>query len=325
MGAMKRSDSAQKKTVRLAVDVGSGDYGPSVIIAGVLIAQRETDIPFEAYLCGDRHEIEGVLIGSGNSGHAGFIIEHCPDRISLNDKLSSVWKTRAHSSIVRSITLQKEGRVQTSVSAGDTAILMGAALFILGRNEGISRPALAAFLPTTRKHPVLLLDVGANCNCRTDHLVSFGMMGSSYFSRIFNERSPSVALLNIGKEPRKGTRIIGDAGRILEKQLSNYAGFVEGNGILTGEVDVVVCDGFAGNVLLKACESFHALVASILKNQPDLLERVQGNMDIINPENYGAVPLLGIKGNVLKAHGGSSPRAIANAVIMAITAAQRAW
>jgi glycerol-3-phosphate acyltransferase PlsX len=197
---------------------------------------------------------------------------------------------------------------------------MGAALFILGRSDGAVRPALAAFLPTVKNKPVLLLDVGANLNCRAEHLVAFAKMGECYISKFLAKELPAVTLLSIGKESVKGTKVITEAENSVKKECRNYCGFIEGNEILSGIADVVVCDGFSGNVLLKAFESFHQLAASVLGEHMVSNNTLKKRMMILDPEMYGAVPFLGIKGTVLKAHGRSSSRAIANAINAAITA-----
>jgi phosphate acyltransferase len=311
--------------INLAIDIESGDFGPDVVISGLLEAKRVSTSPFKPYLCGDQYRIQKIIKDHkfDSSLIGDYEIVHCPDSISPDDKRASVWKKRAGSSIIRSIALQKEGVVDASVSAGDTAILLGAALFILGRSEGALRPALAALLPTVKKKPVLLLDVGANLNCRPEHLVSFGMLGTGYMSHYCGITLPAVALLNVGKEQKKGTRVVCDAGEVLKKRHERYIGFIEGNGVLSGDADVVVCDGFVGNALLKAYESFYVLAESILEKDQKLLVKLKDHMTVLDPENYGAVPFLGIKGTVLKAHGGSSPHAIANAIITAITAVKK--
>jgi phosphate acyltransferase len=308
--------------IRLAIDVESGDFGPEVVISGVLEARKISQVPFTALLCGNQENIDTVLRKTDIS-KSEFEIVHCTDTISLSDKRASVWKNRTDSSIVRCISLQKEGRADVSVSAGDTAILMGAAIFILGRCENVLRPALAAFIPTTKKKPVLLLDVGANLNCRAEHLVSFAEMGMAYFCRYLGISSPTIGLLNIGKEAVKGTDIVCNAGEILHKKYKEYTGFVEGNGIISGEADIIVCDGFMGNVLLKAFEQFHVLIKSVIGNSSELFDQLKGKLTSLDPEVYGGVPLLGIDGAVFKAHGGSSARAIAHAVCAAVKAAKR--
>jgi glycerol-3-phosphate acyltransferase PlsX len=304
----------------------SGDYGAAVIIEGLLEAKRAYSDPFIVHLCGNDAVIREALNKLGISEkdyRREIIIEQCTDIPGPHDSPSRVWKKKSNSSIVRCISLQEEGLVDASMSAGDTGILMGAAVFILGRLRGVGRPALAAFLPTTRKRSSLLLDVGANLNCRTGHLITFGMMGYNYLKSFFDLPSPRVALLNIGEEPYKGTKTIFEADKELTRSCSGYVGFIEGSGVLLGEADVIVCDGFVGNVLLKACESIHILAKTLLGNDPKLFDRVKDTMEILNPENYGAVPLLGINGTVLKAHGGSSSKAIANAVITALTAIKK--
>lgn len=313
--------------VRLAIDVDSGDYGPRVVIQGVVEAMQKSASPFEAVLCGDEKQIGQLLEkeGSGTGAFSRFIsVEHCTEKIDVReDRRSRVWKDRKGASIIRCIALQKEGRVDASVSAGDTAVLMGAAMFILGRRTEVQRPVLAARVPSVKKKPVLVLDVGANLNCRKEHLVSFAGMGFEYVKVMSGIESPSVALLNIGKEPVKGTDAIVDADVILREKNGSYTGFIEGDRVLSGDADIVVCDGFAGNVLLKACESFHRLIGSVLENKPELLAVLQKNLEVLNSENYGAVPFLGIRGIVLKAHGGSSPRAISSAVHVAEDAVRR--
>lgn len=275
-------------------------------------------------MCGNRRRIETVIDELGAAERLGDVeIVECNDIIDPGERRASVWKKQTGAAVVRCITLQKEGAADASISAGDTAILMGAALFILGRTEGALRPALGAFLPTVGKKPVLLLDVGANLNCRAEHLVSFAMLGERYVNRFRGVPQPAVALLNIGKEAVKGTREITDAGTVLAGKCTGYTGFIEGNDVLTGDADVVVCDGFSGNVLLKACESFHRLAGSVLGEAAVLDVEYKRRMMILDPDSYGAVPFLGIDGTVLKAHGGSSSRAIANAIAAAVTAVNR--
>jgi glycerol-3-phosphate acyltransferase PlsX len=275
-------------------------------------------------LCGNGEEIAQVLDRLEREipfDRSELVIEHCAELVPLEESPSLVWRNHPTSSIVRCVALQKEGVVQGSISAGNTGILIGAALFILGRSdERISRPALAAFIPSAKRKPVLLLDVGGNVNCRAEHLITFASLGSSYAGKVLTAEVPSVALLNIGQEKTKGPQEVKDAADVLERDLAGYAGFIEGNRVLAGDVDVVVCDGFSGNILLKAFESFYALAARVLDDQPEMMKLLSGKMEVLNAENYGAVPFLGVNGTVLKAHGGSSSRAIRNAVLTALRA-----
>lgn len=314
------------QTPRLAIDVMSGDYGPDVIIRGILDAKRVITEPFTVYLCGNAKEIRDKLQSAGipDSGRADdIIIEDCRETIDVHELPARVWKSKPHSSIVRCITLQQQGLADASISAGDTRILMTSAIFLLGRIKGVARPALAAFLPAVNNKTTLLLDVGANINCKAGHLVTFGMMGYAYLRDVFGIAEPRVALLNIGTEASKGTRNIFDADKELRRWCRGYIGFIEGSGVLSGEADVIVSDGFAGNVILKACETFHTLAESILENNATLLSQLRSAMAVLNPENHGAVPLLGIRGTVLKAHGGSSSKAIANALQTALKAVHK--
>ncbi len=309
------------KPARLAIDVQGGDYGSETLIRGIAEANRRYGKAFVVHLCGDRTEIHQSLAEHESHGtkHAcEFVVEGCPERIEPEDNPTRVWKTKPRSSIVRCISLQSEGKVDASLSAGDTRVLVATSVFILGKKTGVSRPALAALLPTTGNRPFLLLDAGANLDCRSEHLISFAELGIDYYSRYSGVKQPSVALLNVGLEETKGTRAILEAHKVLSGSGANYHRFIEGSRVLAGDSDIVVTDGFAGNVLLKACESFYALTEKVFEHSRTLFDQIRTKMSILNAENYGAAPLLGVGGAVFKAHGSSSPDAIANAVLAAL-------
>lgn len=307
--------------VNLAIDVSSGDFGAAVLIEGVLQARSHCSSRVCMYLCGDSQQISAHLHNLGVELDQSLRIEHCSQTITAQDIPSRAWKNKTDAPLIRCITLQQQGVVDASVSAGDTGTLLAASLFILGRQEGVSRPALAAFIPTTCGYS-LLLDVGANLECRSEHLLSFARLGAAYYARFSNCALPRIALLNIGKEPHKGTPAVMQTDATLRETCQNYLGYVEGSQVLAGIADVIVCDGFAGNVLLKACESFYSLTAAILGPESQLLHELKSKMTILNPENYGSVPLLGVNGIVMKAHGHSSARAMANAILNAVSMAQ---
>lgn len=308
--------------VRIAVDVDSGDLGPEAMTRGVVAARSAASEPFAVCLCGDEGRVRRVLEKIGpDAERCGFEIEHCGETVSDGDRRSTAWKTRQGASVVRCVSLQKEGRADASVSAGDTGVLIGAAVFILGCAEGAERPALAAFVPTPRK-PVLITDVGANINCRAEHLAGFARLGCEYVSRARGAGVPKAALLNVGSEPHKGPPAVRAAAELLSGW-ENYAGFIEGGRVFSGDADVVVCDGFAGNVLLKACESFYAMAARFLADSEETLKLLSRKIGALNSENYGAAPFLGIKGTVLKAHGGSSVTSIKNAILTAVKAVEK--
>ena len=306
--------------VRLAIDVAGGDHGYQVVVSGVVDALRLNPGAFTAVLCGERGSIERALDEVGAPADPHLTIEDCTQRISPQDIPSRVWKQKSGAAIIRCILLQHSGEVDASISAGNTAVLMAAAVFLLGKLAHVTRPALAAFIPTAGVRPVLLLDVGANLECRPEHLLSFGCMGGDYARRYHGIEAPRVSLLNVGVEPAKGTRVIFETDELLRRECRGYCGFVEGSRILSGDTDVVVCDGYTGNALLKSFESFYGLTESVLANDRELLERIESSMAILNPEKYGAVPLVGVNGVVFKAHGSASPRAISNAIVSTVTA-----
>ncbi len=311
------------QSINLAVDIQGGDFGARILIEGVLEARKASRVPINAYLCGDEKTIVTILDSFGQTitdNTTDLIIEHCPEVVEPDEVPSRVWKNKKKSSIVRCISLQSEGIADVSLSAGDTRILMGTSIFLLGRRKGVTRPALGAFVPTTASRTTLLLDVGANLDCKVDHLVTFGLMGYDYVKKLFSLERPSVAMLNVGKEATKGTKTIVEAARILDKKCDGFCGFIEGSRVLSGDVDVIVCDGFTGNILLKACESFHILTESVLKGDKRLINKLLKKMEILNAENYGAVQLLGLQGIVYKAHGSSSSKAITQAILASVRA-----
>jgi glycerol-3-phosphate acyltransferase PlsX len=304
--------------IRIAVDVMGGDYGTPVLIDGVITALAHTGKPVTAFLCGNKSRIAQAL-DTYDASKAPIvrrcIIEDCPEEINPQDSPARVWKQKSKASIVRCITLQHEGAVDASVSAGDTGILMSAALFILGRQETVSRPALAAVLPTLAAQPCVLIDVGANVTSRGSHLAEFARMAQAYYRDFFEVAHPGVALLNIGQEPLKGTRTLTQANTLLQKEIPGYQGYIEANRVLSGDVHIIVSNGFIGNIVLKAYESFYAIVRSLLhEQQKETSRELMQRMHAFNPERYGAVPLLGIHGLVFKAHGSSSATAFTNAV-----------
>ncbi len=313
--------------IRIAVDAHGGDNGCATVVEGVLAALTRSTVPISVYLCGRRDEIDSAIssLGGGEFVAAGsLLIENCSDDVSDDCLPSKLWKRHPNAPVVRCLSMQKDGLVSASLSAGDTRYIIGSAIFLLGHTSGISRPALAAFLPTAGARPVLLLDVGANVECKPRHLADFGTMGREYFGHFFGIENPKVALLNVGGESFKGSKVVRDTADILRQDMpDSFCGFVEGSQVLSGSADVVVCDGFAGNVLLKACESFHNLVERIVGTEDRAAELVRARVSVLNADNYGAVPLLGVNGVVFKAHGASSPRAICHAVNAAAIAASQ--
>lgn len=314
------------RAVRIAVDAHGGDLGCGTIVGGLVAAMRSVPETFSACLCGGRAEVLAAIEQSGGTAlfdEGRLLIEDCPDIIPMGQSPSLAWKRHPRSSLARCLSLQAEGAADASLSAGDTRFILGGSIFLLGRKPGISRPALAAFLPTMAGRPVLLLDVGANVGCKAAHLADFGLMGWHYVRHFSGIDAPTVSLLNVGDEAYKGTGTVRDAAELLAKRLPRAVGFIEGSRVLSGDADVVVCDGFPGNVLLKACESFHRIVKTLVGSENEFNEALAAKVSVLNAENYGAVPLLGVEGVVFKAHGSSSERAVAHAVKAAVKAASQ--
>ncbi len=278
---------------------------------------------FKIALCGHSEqihkEITRIRLDSFLESGRIFIVD-APDVVPEGESISRIWRKYPNSSLVKAVALQRDGMAHATLSAGDTGTLFAASLFLLGREEGVARPALAATLPTENGSTVLLLDVGASLECKAEHLLGFGQIGYRYMQSINNESSPKVGLLNVGTEEHKGTTKIRNANTLFTKSCPGYTGYVEGGDILRGDHAVVVCDGFIGNALLKNSESLF----SFMKRQiaGSLSGDVSKKLDMFNSEIYGSVPILGINGAVFKAHGGSSVNALTHAVATALKTVQ---
>lgn len=317
--------------MRIALDAMGGDFAPRNPVLGALEFIKQTNGKHDVVLLGDevliKKEIESHhFIKSYQLEHIHII--HTSQSVDMDDPPAMVVKAKSDSSMVRGLQLQKDGEVDAFVSAGSTGAQMASSLFILGRLKGVLRPALGSFLPA-ENGITLLIDVGANAECKPQHLLQFGIMGSIYCNYIYNLENPSVGLLNIGEEESKGSELYQKAHQLMIKELPNFIGNVEGRDILRGKADVVVCDGFVGNVVLKFAESVMGVVFKSFKEHVGsnlfsmlgafLLKHAFRNMKKnFNYEEYGGVPLLGVNGTSIIAHGSSSPRAITNAIHVAV-------
>ena len=252
-------------------------------------------------------------------------IVHASETISMSDSPSMVAKTKKDSSLVKSVQLQKEGKVSAVVSAGNTGAMMAVSLFSYGRIKNILRPAIALTFPTIND-PEIVLDVGANVDCKPVHLFQFALMGSIYAYKVLKKREPRVALLNIGSEENKGNDLLIETFKLLKSSSLNFVGNIEGKDIISGKVEVVVCDGFVGNVILKFAERFAITTLNIVRKKAKRsflglggllsrgwLKEISSNLDYAE---YGGVPLLGINGICIIAHGASSSKAIKNAILV---------
>lgn len=309
--------------MRVAVDAMGAEKGLDIVIEGAIKAKK-VNPEIEVVLVGDKEKLEDEIIKSSFK-EASFSIVHAPEMVKVTDPATVSAKKKKNSSITLALDLLKEGKVEALVSAGNTGAVMTASLFKLGKLEGVKRPCLAVVLPTLSGGEAVLLDVGANVNCRAHHLFQFAIMGSIYAYKVLRKRAPRVGLLNIGEEENKGNTLALQTFQLLKESSLNFVGNVEGRDITSGNVEVVVCDGFTGNVILKFAEGFAETALEIMneeikKSLPflgGLLSKKwlgQAKRDLDYAE-YGGAPLLGVNGVCIVAHGASSSKAIKNAIL----------
>lgn len=308
----------------IALDAMGGDHAPGVILEGASIA-RERSPNLDFVICGDRARIEPLLARYPRLEH-GVTIRHTDEQIMADDKPGQALRRGRNSSMALAIEAVREGEAAVAVSAGNTGALMALAKFTLRTMPGIDRPALASLLPTSRGESVML-DLGANVECDERNLVEFAVMGAAFARTVLGVPRPSVALLNVGVEELKGHDVVKAAGQIL-KQTSlpmEFAGFIEGDGIAQGVVDVMVTDGFTGNVALKTAEGTARMIGTLLRNAlgSSWLTKIgylfarQGLktlQDHLDPNNHNGAVFLGLNGLVVKSHGGANAPGFASAI-----------
>jgi len=311
-------------TFRVAVDGMGGDFAPDVVVEGaVRAAARRQDT--RILLVGQSELLNARLESLGATDSSIDVID-AAEVIEMGESPSAAVKKKTGSSIHVGLSLHRAGDADSFVSAGNTGAVMAASLFILGRLPGVARPAILSPYPTLKGF-CGVVDVGANVDCRPEHLVQFAAMASVYARRIWNRENPTVGLLNIGEEPSKGNDLSREAHELLAKNGSlNFVGNVEGRELMRHAADVVVCDGFVGNVILKLGESIASVLPTLvgqemlrqklsLEQQQTVAGVLKGVGRSFDYEEYGGTPLLGIAGNVLIGHGGSSARAIENMIL----------
>jgi glycerol-3-phosphate acyltransferase PlsX len=316
--------------MRIAVDAMGGDHAPDRPVAGVLAALGEPAPDFEIVLVGDESRLNPLL-----SRHSSdrLSVLHAPEAIGMDESPASALRRKKSSSIAMGMDLQKRGLADAVVSAGNTGAVMAAALTTLGRIEGLSRPAIMVVFPT-QADPCLVLDAGANSECKPQHLAQFALMGHVYAAEILGRARPRIGLLSIGEEAGKGNELTVAAHGLLAESGLNFVGNVEGRDVLRGAVDVVVTDGFTGNVLLKFGESFADFLASEVRREVGADRRAALGAWLMRPAirrlqrridyaEYGGAPLLGVDGIVIICHGGSSEKAFRNAILAARRAVGR--
>jgi glycerol-3-phosphate acyltransferase PlsX len=311
---------------RIAVDAMGGDLGPAEVVAAVKLALNQYAAPNPITLVGDEGVLKPLLAQAGLHRGERLSIFHASEVITMEDKPLNALKRKKDSSMLRAIELVKGGDAGVVVSCGNTGALMAAGTLRLRPMDGIARPALAAICPRQGGHFVLI-DAGANPEAKPEHLVHNAILGSHYCRVMLGVKEPRVGLMTIGTEEGKGNALIAETHDLLRRTegIVNYSGPIEGFHVFTDHVDVVVCDGFVGNIMLKSWESLAKFFSNILREELQsnpmratgaLLSKGAFNAlkERINPERYGGAPLLGLNGNILKAHGSSNRHAIKSAI-----------
>jgi glycerol-3-phosphate acyltransferase PlsX len=316
--------------VRIAVDAIGGDRGPSVVVDGAVDFFRSDPTGLSdgvgLTLVGDEAVLEGLMEKAG-AGRYPIGLRHAGQVIGMDEHPAEALKSKPDSSVMIMAGMQKAGEVDAMASPGNTGAVMAASLFALGRLPGVSRPAIAATFPTL-ENPAVVLDVGANVGCRPEHLHQFALMGSAYSRGVFRIERPRVGLLNVGSEKTKGTPTEQQTWEMLEASSLDFIGNIEGDGILKGEADVVVCDGFIGNIILKITESISDLIGGALFSEMTRHWYSRAGFILMKPAftklwkeldsaEYGGAPLLGLNGVSIIAHGNSGSKAIRNAIAAA--------
>lgn len=306
----------------ICIDAMGGDFGPQPIIGGVIEALKE--VKFEAILVGDTKILES-LVPQNLKQYVKFI--QADEIVSMSDGATDALK-RKESSIFKAIELLKNKQTKAVVSAGHSGATMSLATLRVGRLKNVSRPAIATLMPNVTGGKTLVLDVGANVDCRPEHLFQFAVMGEAYAKEILKIESPKVALLSNGEEKCKGNDVTKEAFAMISK-LDSFVGNAEGNQVFDGSVDVIVCDGFVGNILLKTSEGVADAISKIIKKHVKkspvaiagslLMKKVFKTLkQQVDYDEYGGAPLLGVDGCVIISHGKSTSKAIKNAIFQAL-------
>jgi len=319
----------RENPVRIALDASSGDRGLEVNIDAAVDAISQTE-RLEIVLVGRQGDINDYL-DKRKFRPPEFSIVNADDIVAMQDNPVQSARNR-NNSIVKGIELLKNGEVDGFVSVGNTGAIAASAMIRLKKLPNIERTPILSVFPTISGHPIAILDVGANVDCRPCQLMQFAVLGATYTELIMERENPRIALLSIGEEKMKGNNVVKEAHKLLEENAEklgiNFVGNIEGRDILLGYADVIVCDGFVGNVLLKYTESIYSLIKTLFKKgrRYSLLSLLGGlllypslrrTIKDFNYAEYGGAPLLGVDGNVVIGHGSSSVKAIANAILLA--------
>jgi glycerol-3-phosphate acyltransferase PlsX len=317
-------------SARIALDVMGGDHAPQSTLLGAKLA-LEAWPDLVLLLVGDEARLKALLPEHGLAGELAKRIElvHAPSVVTMEDKATSVLKEKKDSSMRVAAQLVREGQAHGVVSMGHTGAAMVASSMVIGRLDGVDRPGLASVMPNRQGRPTVLIDVGSNVDCRADHLAQFAVMGAVYAEQVLGVANPKVGILSVGEEEGKGTEVTREASVLLRGLPLNFAGNAEGRDIWNGNFDVIACDGFVGNVVLKSSEALAgAVVAGIKESLAGSLATKVGAL-MVKPglkaffqkfdyREYGGLPLLGIKGVSVIGHGSSDAKAVKNGIGAAV-------
>jgi len=315
------------KGITIALDAMGGDFGSDVVIpAAVSAITRHQDVTF--ILVGDQALLAAGLEAAGAANNPRLKIHHASQQVEMDELPSSALRNKKDSSMRVALNLVKEGVADACVSAGNTGALMATSRFVLKMLPGISRPAICTALPSAKTH-TWMLDLGANVECDAEHLFQFALMGSVLASAVDGTERPAIGVLNIGEEEIKGNEQVKEAARLISESDLNYKGYAEGDDIYKGDFDVIVCDGFVGNIALKTSEGVAKMIASFIKKEftRNLFTRLAALIAMpvlkafrrsIDPRCYNGASLLGLRGIVIKSHGGADSLAFRNAIKVAV-------
>lgn len=315
----------------IALDAMGGDYAPAVPIEGAVeVVKESSDI--NVVLVGDESIISKELENKSFPKDRIFL-KHASQVVNMDESPITAVRKKKDSSIRRGIELVKKGEANGFVSAGHSGVIMATALIVLGTAKFVDRPAIAATMPTL-KDPFLLIDAGANIHCKPENLLQFSLMGNIYSKLIFNKQEPRIALVSTGEEDSKGNELTKEAFKLLKESDINFVGNVDGKDIFTGEYDVLICDGFTGNIILKTSEGLADAIIKMLKREVAKLTTSRIGYLLIKPalknfkkktdyDEYGGAPLLGINGTCIISHGRSTSKAIRNAIKVAAEFAEK--
>jgi phosphate acyltransferase len=317
--------------VRIAVDAFGSDNAPYPEVEGAVLAIKE-DLCDQVILVGDESILKQEL-GKYIYPLDRIVVEHAPDRISMDESASQAVRNKPNSSLVKTISLHQKGEADAAVSAGNTGAVMAASLLVYGRIKNVMRPAIAGSMPTQKNYEIIL-DIGANVDCEAEHLMQFARLGSLYAEYLLNVSNPRISLLNIGEESAKGNQLVKEVYQNLsEAKDLNFIGNIEGKDVLKGITDVIVCDGFVGNVMLKTIEGAAISIFELLKEQinKDWVAKLGAMLSYpvysyikkkLDHTEYGGAMLIGLNGLSIISHGRSNAKAMKNAIKFAARSAR---